>query len=81
MTVSPAHANEDDQVPLLSAAGGGNEPKKPNPLPKVQIRVLLLSVLIEPIASQSIYPFINQVGYCCCTFIHSMLTPLYPAHS
>jgi MFS family permease len=61
MTVSPAHANEDDQVPLLSAAGGGNEPKKPNPLPKVQIRVLLLSVLIEPIASQSIYPFINQL--------------------
>jgi len=65
MTVSCAHANSDDQVPLLCGASGGNEPKKRTPLPKVQICVLLLSVLIEPIAAQSIYPFINQVSLCC----------------
>ncbi|KAF8556128.1 MFS general substrate transporter [Imleria badia] len=61
MIVSPAHTNSDDQAPLLSAASDENEPKKPTPLPRVQIWVLLLSVLIEPIASQSIYPFINQL--------------------
>ncbi|KAG8213658.1 MFS general substrate transporter [Butyriboletus roseoflavus] len=61
MTVSPTLANSDDQTPLLSAASGRSEPRKPTPLPKVQISVLLLSVLVEPIASQCIYPFINQL--------------------
>jgi len=36
--------------------------KKPTPLPKLQISILLLALLVEPIAAQSIYPYINQVG-------------------
>lgn len=31
------------------------------PLPKLQIGILLLALLAEPICSQCIYPFINQV--------------------
>ena len=37
------------------------ERKKPTPLPKLQIGVLLFYHLAEPITSQCIYPFINQV--------------------
>lgn len=60
MNVSPT---TDDHAPLLSPTTGSdrNEPKKPTPLPIVQICVVLLSCLIEPIASQCIYPFINEV--------------------
>ena len=36
--------------------------KKVTPLPKLQIGIVLLFQLAEPISSQSIYPFINQVG-------------------
>lgn len=36
--------------------------KKPTPLPKVQISVLLLLQLAEPITSQCILPFITQVS-------------------
>ena len=35
--------------------------KVPTPLPKLQIAILLLLQLVEPISSQSIYPYINQV--------------------
>lgn len=35
--------------------------KTPTPLPKLQIAVLLFFQLAEPITSQCIYPFINQV--------------------
>ncbi|KAF8875778.1 major facilitator superfamily domain-containing protein [Infundibulicybe gibba] len=35
--------------------------KQPTPLPKVQIGIALLLQLSEPIASQSIYPYINQL--------------------
>ena len=65
MALSPTHPAADDQTPLLSPPADGNEPKKPTPLPRVQICVLMLSCLIEPIASQCIYPFINQVSVCC----------------
>lgn len=65
MTVSPTLANSDDQTPLLTAASDRNDFKKPTPLPKVQICVLLLSILVEPIASQCIYPFVNQVSPRC----------------
>ena len=37
------------------------ERKQPTPLPKLQIGVLLFYHLAEPITSQCIYPFINQV--------------------
>ncbi|KAF8833233.1 MFS transporter [Paxillus ammoniavirescens] len=61
MTTAAPDAH-DDQALLLSSESG-NEFKRPTvtPLPKLQISVLLLSALIEPIASQSIYPFINQM--------------------
>ena len=32
------------------------------PLPRVQISILFVLLLVEPIFSQCIYPFINQVG-------------------
>ena len=35
--------------------------KKPNPLPKLQLAILLLLQVCEPITSQSILPYINQV--------------------
>lgn len=49
----------DDTQPLLPAKG--NKETKITPLPKLQITILLLSQLAEPITSQCIYPFINQV--------------------
>ncbi|KIJ05640.1 hypothetical protein PAXINDRAFT_122111 [Paxillus involutus ATCC 200175] len=51
--------NCDGEVPLLS--GSLNVPQRPTPLPKIQIVVLLLACFIEPIASQSILPYINQL--------------------
>lgn len=35
--------------------------KKVTPLPKLQIAILMLVALVEPIAAQSIYPYINQL--------------------
>ncbi|KAI6098971.1 major facilitator superfamily domain-containing protein [Pisolithus croceorrhizus] len=62
MLVAPASSNSqhDDRTPLLSNADG-KEPKKPTPLPKGQIIILMLVALVEPIASQCIYPFINEL--------------------
>jgi hypothetical protein len=37
------------------------EKRKPNPLPKLQFAIVLLLRVCEPITSQSIYPYINQV--------------------
>ncbi|KAG1738420.1 MFS transporter [Suillus paluster] len=50
----------NEHTPLLDPGQQGQQ--KPTPLPKLQISILLLALLIEPIASQSIYPYINQVG-------------------
>ena len=51
---------QDETSPLLRA-----EDKKPakkvTPLPMVQIGIVLFFQLAEPITSQCIYPFINQV--------------------
>ncbi|KIJ19141.1 hypothetical protein PAXINDRAFT_109683 [Paxillus involutus ATCC 200175] len=49
-----------DQVLLLSS-DGGSEAKRPTPLPKLQISVLVLSGLVDAVATQYIYPFINQL--------------------
>lgn len=40
----------------------GKKAKKVTPLPKLQIGILLFFQLAEPITSQCIYPFINQVA-------------------
>jgi hypothetical protein len=37
--------------------------KQRTPLPKLQIGILMLVQMAEPIASMSIYPYINQVQY------------------
>jgi hypothetical protein len=52
--------NVNERTSLLDAGQQGQ--RKPTPLPKLQISILLLVQLLEPIASQSIYPYINQVG-------------------
>ncbi|KAG1770919.1 major facilitator superfamily domain-containing protein [Suillus occidentalis] len=53
----------NERTALLDA--GQQTHKKATPLPKLQIGILLLALLVEPIASLSIYPYINQrkVGY------------------
>ncbi|KIJ19135.1 hypothetical protein PAXINDRAFT_70406 [Paxillus involutus ATCC 200175] len=60
MTTADPETYSDDQALLLSG-DSGSETKRPTPLPKLQVSVLVLSGLLEPIASQSIYPFINQL--------------------
>ncbi|KAG2145321.1 MFS general substrate transporter [Suillus bovinus] len=49
----------NERTALLDAGQQGQ--KKASPLPKLQIGILLLTLLVEPIASQSIYPYINQL--------------------
>lgn len=49
----------NERTALLDAGQQGQ--KKATPLPKLQIGILLLALLVEPIASQSIYPYINQL--------------------
>lgn len=44
--------------------------RRPTPLPRLQITVAILLQLCEPITSQSIYPYINQVGL-------KLLSPYY----
>ncbi|PFH48541.1 hypothetical protein AMATHDRAFT_49464 [Amanita thiersii Skay4041] len=48
----------DEETPLLPEV---SNKKKPTPLPKLQIGILLLLQLCEPIASTSIYPYINKL--------------------
>ncbi|KAF9007525.1 major facilitator superfamily domain-containing protein [Cyathus striatus] len=50
------HTISDEETPLLSP-----KQRKPTPLPKLQIAIVLLLQISEPIASQSIYPYINQL--------------------
>ncbi|KAG2153184.1 major facilitator superfamily domain-containing protein [Suillus clintonianus] len=47
-----------DTTPLIPA-GGSKKPK--TPLPKLQIGILMALQLMEPIASTSIFPYINQL--------------------
>ncbi|KAF8886149.1 major facilitator superfamily domain-containing protein [Infundibulicybe gibba] len=48
----------DEETALLSP---NEEQQGPTPLPKVQIAIVLLLQLCEPIMSHSIYPYINQL--------------------
>jgi hypothetical protein len=50
----------DEETPLLHS---GHPPTRETPLPAVQILVLLLLQLAEPITSLSINPYINQVRF------------------
>ena len=61
MTDGPLDINDDETEtqPLLGPDIQKNCP--PNPLPKLQLAVVLLLQVCEPITSQSIFPYINQV--------------------
>jgi hypothetical protein len=50
-----------DDVELLPASE--KREKVPTPLPKLQLGILLFFQMAEPITSQCIYPFINQVRF------------------
>ena len=49
----------DEETPLLH---DDDAQRKPTPLPKTQLFLLLLVRLAEPIASHSISPYISEVG-------------------
>lgn len=54
----------DNDIPNERTRLLDEPPKKaPTPLPKVQLGIILLLQICEPITSQSIYPYINQVHY------------------
>lgn len=70
----------DEETPLLSPSVVVDAPKKSSdvenqhhrkrkPLAKLQISVILLLQLCEPLMSQSIYPYINQVCWVFGVFI------------
>ncbi|KAJ7589891.1 major facilitator superfamily transporter [Mycena floridula] len=48
--------SSNEETPLLA-----RKPRKPTPLPMGQITLLMLLQICEPITSQSIYPYINQL--------------------
>ena len=52
----------DEETPLLDT--NPQKQRSPTPLPKLQIAIVLLLQVCEPLTSQSIYPYINQVSNC-----------------
>lgn len=50
--------HDNERTPLLEQ----QRPKKKTPLDKLQLGIILLGTICEPICSQSIYPFINEVS-------------------
>lgn len=60
-------ATVNEREPLLSTAADDEvrpvEQVVPTPLPRLQMTILILLQLVEPMTSQVIYPFINQVRY------------------
>ena len=53
--------NETETQPFLSL--DSQEKRLPNPLPELQFAIVLLLQVCEPITSQSIYPYINEVSF------------------
>lgn len=51
----------EESRPLLQEGQGAKAKKKPTPLPKLQIGILMLLHLAEPITAHCIFPFIKQV--------------------
>ncbi|KAJ7220196.1 major facilitator superfamily domain-containing protein [Mycena pura] len=54
----PSDTNANEETALLSTSRAR---KARTPLPKLQLSIILLVQISEPIASQSIYPYINQL--------------------
>ena len=59
-THNGTHQQPDEETALL-ASPERKAIRAPTPLPRLQIFILLLMQLAEPITSNCIYPFINQV--------------------
>lgn len=51
--------NPSEETALLR--NGSKQKRRPTPLPKLQIWIVIILQLCEPITSQSIYPYINQL--------------------
>ncbi|KAF5359733.1 hypothetical protein D9756_003044 [Leucocoprinus leucothites] len=60
MTVANSNV-VDEETPLLTSPVEASKKRQASPLPKLQITIVLLLQLCEPITSQSIYPYINQL--------------------
>lgn len=60
----------DEETPLLSSPVDDQKKRQPTPLPKLQIAIIMLCQLCEPLISQSIYPYINQVSRFWCMCAH-----------
>ncbi|KAG2128576.1 MFS general substrate transporter [Suillus clintonianus] len=58
MSTSDVQSSETERLPLLHET---QQKKQKTPLPKLQVSILMLVQLAEPIASMSIYPYINQL--------------------
>ncbi|KAG2103145.1 MFS general substrate transporter [Suillus discolor] len=58
MDTSNSPRTTSETTPLVSA---GTSKKPKTPLPKLQIGILMTLRLVEPIASMSIFPYINQL--------------------
>ncbi|KIK77865.1 hypothetical protein PAXRUDRAFT_834836 [Paxillus rubicundulus Ve08.2h10] len=56
-----APIDDDDDQALLLSNDNGIDTKRPTPLPKLQMIVLLSSGLVEAVSMQYLYPFINQL--------------------
>ena len=55
---------DDDETETQYFLGLDSQNKRqPNPLPKLQLAIVLLLQVCEPITSQSILPYINQVHH------------------
>lgn len=63
----------DEETPLLSSSSSSSlssscdslktrKGQEATPLPKLQIAIVLLLQVCEPVCSQSIYPYINEVS-------------------
>jgi hypothetical protein len=55
---------ESERQPLIPPTedADSGQAEEETPLPKLQLSILLILQLAEPLTSQVIYPFINQVS-------------------
>ncbi|KAH6909202.1 major facilitator superfamily domain-containing protein [Coprinopsis sp. MPI-PUGE-AT-0042] len=54
------HESSDERTPLIPAKDGAVKERR-TPLPKLQIAIVIFLQIGEPLSSQSIYPYINQL--------------------
>lgn len=60
--LNPVPSETDETTPLLSDALQGDSPRaRRTPLPWLQLGIVMVMQIVEPLMSQSIYPYINQL--------------------